>query len=376
MNQSRSAYLHVPFCRHRCGYCNFAVVAGREDLADDYLEAIKRELSWLQETRSVKTLYFGGGTPTQLPLPKLQELLELSKHWFPPESSSKFEWTVEVNPADIPVESIQMLADAGVTRISLGAQSFDDTKLKKLERDHTAEDIRQTVDAAHEAGLAVSIDLIFAAPDETLGAWQQDLRQAIELNTSHVSTYGLTYEKGTTFWSRLHQDQLTEVEEDLQRSMYLSAIETLCQAGFEHYEVSNFAKPGQRSRHNEAYWAGQEYYAAGPGAARFLDGVRETNHRSTTTYIKRVLNNESPIAEREELTAEQLARERLVLGLRRLEGVNLEQFHPATGYKIENLAGEEITRLVKLGMLEQNDTHLRLTQEGLLISDALWPDLL
>ncbi len=376
MNQSRSAYLHVPFCRHRCGYCNFAVVAGREDLADDYLDAIKRELSWLQEPRSVKTLYFGGGTPTQLPLTKLQELLELAKHWFPPESSSKFEWTVEANPADIPIDSIQMLADAGVTRISLGAQSFDDTKLKKLERDHTAEDIRQTVVAAHEAGLAVSIDLIFAAPDETLGAWQQDLRQAIELNTSHVSTYGLTYEKGTTFWSRLHQDQLNEVEEDLQRSMYLSAIETLCQEGFEHYEVSNFAKPGRRSRHNEAYWAGQEYYAAGPGAARFLDGVRETNHRSTTTYIKRVLNNEPPVAEREELTAEQLARERLVFGLRRLEGVNLEHFHPATGYKIENLAGEEITRLVKLGMLEQNDTHLRLTQEGLLISDALWPELL
>lgn len=376
MNKTRSAYLHVPFCRHRCGYCNFAIVTGREDLADNYLDAIKRELSWLEEPRSVKTLYFGGGTPTQLPLPKLQELLKLAKHWFPAEASSKFEWTVEANPADLPIESIQMLADMGVTRISLGAQSFHDAKLEKLERDHSAEDIRQTVDAAHEAGLAVSIDLIFAAPDENLEEWQEDLRQAIELKTSHISTYGLTYEKGTTFWSRLHQDQLTEVEEDLQRSMYLTAIEMLCQADFEHYEVSNFAKPGRRSRHNESYWAGQEYYAAGPGAARFLDGVRETNHRSTTTYLKRVLSDESPVAEREELTVEQLARERLVFGLRRLEGINLELFHQTTGYKIENLVGKEITRLIKLGMLEQIDTHLRLTQEGLLISDALWPELL
>ena len=380
MNPTRSAYLHVPFCQHRCGYCNFAVVAGREDLADDYLRAIERELSWLKEPRPVRTLYFGGGTPTQLPLDKLKELIQLAKYWFPADSSDEtklpFEWTVEANPADLPQEAIRMLSHEGVTRLSLGAQSFNGAKLKKLERDHTAEDIRNTVNAAHEVGLAVSIDLIFAAPDETREEWLDDLRQAIDLHTSHVSTYGLTYEKGTTFWSRLHQDQLTEIDEDLQRGMYLEAIRLLSQAGFEHYEVSNFAKRGCRSRHNEAYWAGQEYYAAGPGAARFVDGVRETNHRSTTTYIKRVLNNESPVAEREELTDEQLARERLVFGLRRLEGVNLERFHQTTGYKIENLAGDEITRLIKLGMLKQTDTYLRLTEEGLLISDALWPELL
>lgn len=376
MNPPRSAYLHVPFCRHRCGYCNFAVVADRIDLVSDYLDAIERELNWLQKPRPVKTLYFGGGTPTRLPLEQLKKLLRLAKQWFPVEEPDNFEWTVEANPADLPSEAIKMLAEEGVTRISLGAQSFNGTKLKKLERDHNDTDICRTVETAHKNGLDVSIDLIFAAPGETLDEWKNDLQKAVDLKTSHVSTYGLTFEKGTTFWNRLHSNQLNEVEEDLQRKMYLTSIEILTNAGFDHYEVSNFAKPGCRSRHNEAYWAGQEYYAVGPGAARYLDGVRETNHRSTTTYLKRVLNDESPVAEREELTAEQRARERLVFGLRRIEGVNRSQFHQSTGYEIENLVESEITKLVDLGMLEQTSTHLRLTREGLLVSDALWPELL
>lgn len=371
-----SAYLHVPFCRHRCGYCNFAVVAGREDLAPAYLGALATELSWLETPRPVETLYLGGGTPTRLSDSELDELLTLARQWFPPLDGVNPEWTVEANPGDLSAAKVRSLADHGVTRISLGVQSLSAAKLRLLERDHTPDDVQRVVDGAREAGLDVAIDLIFAAPDETLADWSDDLDRMIALGSSHASTYGLTYEKGTTFWSRRGRGDLTELEDNLQRSMYELAIEQLAAAGLEHYEVSNFARTGKRSRHNEAYWTGREWYAAGPGAARYVAGVRETNHRSTTTWLRRIESGESPVAEREELSTEAIAHERLVFGLRRLEGVQRNAFAEEAGYAIDALAGPAIERLVGLGMLEDDGQRVRLTRDGLLVSDAIWPELL
>lgn len=373
----RSAYLHVPFCRHRCGYCNFAVVAGRDDLIPVYLEALAKELGALGEPRPVETLYLGGGTPTHLGNEQLDELLGLARHWFPPlHGDCHTEWTVEANPEDISAETIRALASHGVTRLSLGSQSFDADKLRRLERGHTAEQIEQAVLLAHSAEMQASVDLIFAAPDESLSAWQEDVRRAISLQPDHVSVYGLTYEKGTRFWSELNKGFLHEREEDLQRDMYLLAIDHLTEAGFEHYEVSNFAQAGKRSRHNESYWTGREYYAAGPGAARYVDGVRETNHASTTTWLKRVQAGESAVALSESLDPEQRARERLVFGLRRLEGIAHSEFEAATGFSIDDLAGESIRRHIEVGLLNDDGARLKLTREGLLVSDALWPELL
>ncbi|TWT77122.1 Oxygen-independent coproporphyrinogen-III oxidase-like protein [Posidoniimonas polymericola] len=370
----RSAYLHVPFCAHRCGYCNFTVVAGREDLSTVYLDAIERELAGLGGPCPVDTLYVGGGTPTRLSPPLLGRLLQSAREWFPP--APGYEWTVEANPADVGGELLDMLAAAGVTRLSLGGQSFHADKLAVLERDHSAEQIGDAIEACHERGLRASLDLIFAAPGETLDQWETDLRRAVSLDVGHISTYGLTFDKGSAFWSRRESGALLEVDEDLQREMYLAAIDRLGAADFEHYEVSNFARPGRRSRHNEAYWSGRGYYAAGPGAARYVNGVRETNHQSTTTYLKRVLAGESPVAFREELSPEMRAREQLVFGLRRLEGIDLLAFAGATGHAVQDLAGPQIDWLCGLGLLEQVEGRLRLTREGLLVSDAIWPDLL
>ncbi|MEM1304023.1 MAG: coproporphyrinogen III oxidase family protein, partial [Planctomycetota bacterium] len=175
---------------------------------------------------------------------------------------------------------------------------------------------------------------------------------------------------------RLKRGQLVERPEELQRDMYAYAIDRLGEAGFEHYEISNFARPGLRSRHNEAYWLGHEYFAEGPGAARYVAGVRETNHRSTTTYLQRVLAGGSPVAEREELSAEDRARERLVFGLRRLEGVGRNEFRIATGFEIDTLAGTAVSRFVEQGLLDDDGDRVRLTREGLMISDALWPELI
>ncbi len=370
----RAAYIHVPFCVHRCGYCNFTVVADRNDLVGPFLQSLAKELSWLCEPREVDTLYFGGGTPTYLSRSQLKQLCDTVLAWHP--LAEGYEWTVEANPGDLDEDRLQVLADVGVNRLSLGAQSFRSEKLKILERDHRAGDIRNAVFLAQQAQMQISLDLIFAAPGETLSQWQKDLGEATQLKPDHISTYGLTYERGATFWSRLGRGEIISVPEELERDMYLLAIDRLAGEHFEHYEISNFAQPGRRSRHNETYWSGEGYYAAGPGAARYVNGVRETNHGSTTTYLKRVLSGASPVAERECLDQEQQAREQLVFGLRRLEGVSRHPFVERTGLRLDDLAGNEIAGYVDTGMLADDGETVRLTRQGLLVSDALWPDLL
>ncbi len=291
----RSAYIHVPFCARRCGYCNFTLVAGRDDLVEPYLAAIERELSWLGTPREVETLFFGGGTPTQLHGDHLRRLFETVLAGHPLAAGCEF--SVEANPADMSDDSAAILAEYGITRVSLGAQSFNDAKLRALERDHIAADIARAVETLRRHPFDLSLDLIFAAPGETLDDWRNDLAAAIALAPNHISTYGLTFERGTTFWNRRSHGALQQADEEMERAMYETAIDTLTAAGFEHYEVSNFARPGHRCRHNERYWLGEEYFAAGPGAARYVGGVRSTNHRSTTTYIDRVLRGDSPVAE-------------------------------------------------------------------------------
>jgi oxygen-independent coproporphyrinogen-3 oxidase len=370
----RSAYIHVPFCKHRCGYCDFAVIAGRDDLVDQYLQAVAAELSWHGRPRPVETLYFGGGTPTHLDASRLAQLCDEVLRWHP--LTPNHEWTVEANPESLTADRVEVLAERGVSRLSLGVQSLDDAKLRILDRDHCASDVKRAVDLARAAGLHITIDLMFAAPGETPEEWRSDLQAALDLSPDHISTYGLTWEAGTQFTARRRRGELTAVDEELERAMYAEGIDVLGAAGYEHYEVSNFARPGRRSRHNEAYWAGDQYFAAGPGAARYVDGARETNHRSTTTYLKRVLAGESPVAESERLNDEARARERLVLGLRRSEGVVRARFRHATGLAIDDLAGEAIRRFVALQLLSDDGDCIRLTREGLFISDAMWPDLL
>jgi oxygen-independent coproporphyrinogen-3 oxidase len=218
--------------------------------------------------------------------------------------------------------------------------------------------------------------MIFATPGETLTDWAADLDAALTLEPEHVSTYGLTIERGTTFWGRRLRGELVEVDEETQRDMYLLAIDRLASAGLAQYEISNFARPGCRSRHNEAYWLGDGYYGYGPGAARYVDGVREINHRSTTNYLNRVLSGVSPVAEREQLDPERRARELLVFGLRRIDGIQRTAFAERTGLEVDQLVGRPLKKFVELGLLVDVDGRIQLTREGLLVSDAIWPEML
>jgi oxygen-independent coproporphyrinogen III oxidase len=368
----QAAYIHVPFCHTRCPYCSFTVVANRLDLVDRYVEAVSRELSALGSPHPVETIFIGGGTPTLLPRKPMGRLFEEIRHWTPLKDNG--EWSIEANPQDINQDLCLLLRDQGVNRISLGGQSFHDTKLKTLGRDHTGDQLAKAIDVASHWFDEVSVDLIFGVPGEDLPIWQADLNNAISRGVSHVSTYGLTYEKGARYWSQLQKGELVAVPEETELEMYLHAIGSLQENGFVHYEVSNFAKPGSECQHNQVYWQGDPWLGIGPGAAAYVGGTRSVNHRSTLKYLQRIEAGESPIAESQVLDWSTRTRERFIFGMRRLRGVEWTSFSQTGEPKAIEEISLQIPKHIKLGFLEWHEGYIRLTAAGLPISDSLWLD--
>jgi oxygen-independent coproporphyrinogen III oxidase len=379
----RAAYVHVPFCRHRCGYCDFALIAGRDDLIADYLAAIQRELTRLDAASDLglgdaclelATLYLGGGTPSHLGPDGLARLFDILHARLRPLPGA--EVTIEANPQDVTEPLAAAAAACGTTRVSLGAQSLDTTTLAALDRDHTPDDVRRAVGILLDRGFTVSVDLMTAAPGQTLADVERDLDAIVALGTQHLSVYCLTWEKGTLFESQRRRGTLQPAAESLEREMLERTIERLEAAGFEHYEVSNFARPGGRCRHNETYWDCRPWEAFGPGAARFDGRVRITNHRSTTTWMRRVLAGEDVTGDRETMTPLEAAQERVVLGLRRRDGLSRAAFLTASGFDLDLVAGGPIRHWTDRGLATADGDRVQLTREGLLVSDALWAEVL
>lgn len=372
LSSPQSAYIHVPFCHSRCPYCSFTVIANRLDLVDRYVEAISRELTALGRSHSVKTIFIGGGTPTLLPRQPMVRLFEEIRSWIPLVEDG--EWSIEANPQDITEDLCLLLRDQGINRISLGGQSFHDAKLKTLGRDHSGDDLSRAIDFACRWFNEVSVDLIFGVPGEDIQVWQADLKRAAALGVSHVSTYGLTYEKGARYWSQLQKGELVAVPEETELEMYLYAIAFLKENGFHHYEVSNFAKPGSECQHNQVYWQGDPWIGIGPGAAAYVGGTRTVNHRSTLKYLQRIEAGESPIAESQVLDWSTRTRERFIFGMRRLRGVDWNRFSQSGEPKAIDEISLQIPKHIKLGFLEWHEGCIRLTADGLPISDSLWLD--
>lgn len=370
----RHAYVHVPFCRHRCGYCDFTLVAGRDDLVDRYLAALERELDRVVVPLEIDTLYLGGGTPSHLGSAGLERLFGILRGRLRPAPAA--EVSLEANPLDITPAFVSTMTELGVTRVSLGGQSLDATTLRTLDRDHGPDDVRRAVDALLAAGFTVNLDLMTAAPGQSLAAVAADLDAAVMLGAQHVSVYCLTWEKGTAFESARRRGDLRPVDEGLEREMFETAIDRLEAAGYEHYEVSNFARPDGRCRHNEAYWDCRPWEAFGPGAARFDGRTRTTNHRSTTAWIDRVLAGRDFTGDVDAMTAEEAARERIVVGLRRRDGVDRGSFQRATGFAFDALVADAVRRWVGAGLAKDDGDRVRLTREGLVVSDALWAEVL
>jgi oxygen-independent coproporphyrinogen-3 oxidase len=369
----RAVYIHVPFCRHRCGYCNFSVVAGRDDLVARFLDAIDCELAPL-DCPSIDTVFIGGGTPTHLSNDQLQRLLDLIRARF--DLVDSVEWTVEANPEDIDDRVLAILRNAGVNRLSLGVQSFDDQKLNRFERGHSGDEAVAVIEQVAAQIPNLSIDLIFGCPGESLRVWQSDLDTALALPISHLSTYSLTFEKGTSFWNRRRRGQLTPVTESLEVEMFNLTRQKIVSQGMPQYEISSFARPGMRCRHNIVYWEGRGWFAAGPGAARFVGGRREVNHRSTTTYLKRIESGICPTAERDVISPEEHARERAAFGIRMIDGIDLSAISADTGVDLKACIGAEIERFIQSGWLTESAGRVQLTEQGVLFADAVARDLL
>ena len=365
-----SAYVHVPFCAHRCGYCDFTVVAGRDDLAGRYVTALARELRGLPEDRPpLRTLFIGGGTPTHLPLEELDALLRLLRRSFALEPDAEF--SVEANPHGLTDAKLDVLAEHGVTRVSLGVQALDDASLRLLERDHRTGDALETLGRCVARFPSVSADLIFGVPGLSDIDWRRSLTAVAERGATHVSAYGLTFERGTAFWTRRMKGSLSEMADERQRSQYAEAMDRLPALGYAQYELSNYARPGHRCRHNETYWDRGEYWGLGPGAASLVGGVRRTNHRSTTTWLKRVEAGQSGVADEEPQTLRTVGEELVMLGLRRVEGVDLAAFEAAVGEPLTAFAPGAEERCAAAGWVERSRGRLRLTREGRFVADTV-----
>ena len=366
--------MHVPFCAHHCGYCDFAVAVGKDDRIDDYVKALAAELALLAKPQTVETLFLGGGTPTYLDARRLGRVLGEVVRWLPLVPGAEF--TVEANPESLDSEKVDVLAAHGVNRLSLGAQSFHEGMLRVLERIHRTGEVEHALDCARRRITRISLDLIFGVPGQTLQDWKTDLQRAIGLGVEHVSAYGLTYEKGTRLWKQREMGALRPLPEEAELDLYVAAMETLESAGFGQYEISSFARPGGRCRHNEVYWANDAYFGFGVGAARYVEGRRELNTRDLQTYIRRLSSGKNPTFQSEELPAEAQARETIAVQLRRVEGIQREPFRERTGFELDGLAGPAITRHVELGLLSDDGTSVSLTRRGRCVADSVVEALL
>jgi oxygen-independent coproporphyrinogen-3 oxidase len=377
----RAAYIHIPFCAHHCGYCDFAVVSGQDHLMDQYLNALSAELATLGRPQPVRSIFIGGGTPTYLDGKRLERMLAGITHWLAliaseDQDSMQIEFSVESNPGTLTEEKVRTLADFGVSRVSLGSQSFQPRVLEVLERDHVPEDVPRAVEAVKSRIPQVSLDLIFGVPGQTLADWRLDLDRALKMQPDHISTYGLTYEKGTRLWKQRQAGALKPLDEEAELAMYLQAIDSLESAGFEHYEISNHALPGKWSRHNQTYWANEAYFGFGLGAARYIEGRREVNTRSIQDYMRKTLAGESATFQSEVLPPEERACETMALQLRRSKGIIRKSFQKQTGFALDDLAGPSIARQVDLGLMNDDGASVRLTRQGKCVADAVIRELL
>jgi oxygen-independent coproporphyrinogen-3 oxidase len=367
-----SVYVHAPFCARRCFYCDFAVSVRRSGGAAEWLEALSAELALLEGeglfalADPLDTLYVGGGTPSLLGPDAMSGLVDvLGRNRL---GASNLEWTAEANPESLTPEVAAAWKGAGVNRISLGLQTFHEPALRWMGRLHGAEKPVASVRSVRDAGIDnVSVDLIFGLP-ETLGrSWDEDLRRVLDLGVPHVSLYGLTVEAGTPLGRAVREGRESAVDEEQYRREFLRAADVLGAAGYQHYEVSNFALPGFRSRHNAVYWQGGAYLGLGNGAHAYAPPVRRWNQREWTAYQAAVLAGVSPEAEREHLTAQAARLERLWLGLRTAEGVPTRS--------LPERAGLLLDRWVGAGLAARAGDTIRLTTEGWLLLDELTVEL-
>ncbi|MDU1740390.1 MULTISPECIES: radical SAM family heme chaperone HemW [Streptococcus] len=363
-----SAYVHIPFCTQICYYCDFSKVFIKNQPVDSYLEHLLEEFQ-SYDIQKLRTLYIGGGTPTALSASQLEVLLDgLTKNL---DLSALEELTIEANPGDLDADKIAVLKNSAVNRVSLGVQTFDDKMLKKIGRSHLEKDIYENIDRLKLAGFDnISIDLIYALPGQTMEQVKDNVAKAIGLDIPHMSLYSLILENHTVFMNRMRRGKLPLPKEELEAEMFEYIIVELERVGFEHYEISNFSKPGFESRHNLMYWDNAEYYGIGAGASGYVNGVRYKNHGPIRHYLSAVEEGNARITE-EHLSQKEQMEEEMFLGLRKKSGVSMARFEEKFGRSFDGLYGEIVRDLVQQGLMQIDGDRVRMTKRGLFLGDTV-----
>ena len=363
-----SAYVHIPFCTQICYYCDFSKVFIKNQPVDSYLEHLLEEFQ-SYDIQKLRTLYIGGGTPTALSASQLEVLLNgLTKNL---DLSALEELTIEANPGDLDADKIAVLKNSAVNRVSLGVQTFDDKMLKKIGRSHLEKDIYENIDRLKLAGFDnISIDLIYALPGQTMEQVKENVAKAIGLDIPHMSLYSLILENHTVFMNRMRRGKLPLPKEELEAEMFEYIIAELEKSGFEHYEISNFSKPGFESRHNLMYWDNAEYYGIGAGASGYVNGVRYKNHGPIRHYLSAVEEGNARITE-EHLSQKEQMEEEMFLGLRKKSGVSMARFEEKFGRSFDGLYGEIVKDLVQQGLMQIEGDRVRMTKRGLFLGDTV-----
>lgn len=370
-------YVHVPFCTSKCGYCDFYSHPAQPESFAPLVDAllIELECAVLRRDVRVETIFVGGGTPTVLPLDQLERLLgrlhEIARR------DASVEFTIEANPATVDSAKAALLRDCGVDRVSMGAQSFNPRELAVLDRRHKPDDVPASLEILRQAGLSrFNLDLIFGIPGQTLESWLHSLRAAVDLEPEHLSCYGLTYEPGTPLHHRQARGQISALDEDLERDMFLATAETLGRAGYRQYEISNYARAGFECRHNLRYWQNLPGVGIGPSAASYWQGRRWRNIPDTAEYVRRMIQRGSPAVDFETLSPLERAGETAMLSLRLLDGIDCDAFRQTTGYDPTDLFADVIRKHTDGGLLTVGNGRIALSPRGLLVGDAVMADFL
>ena len=369
-------YLHIPFCKKRCIYCDFFSSTRNEKKAT-YIEALCQELElrrdYLDEER-IETIYFGGGTPSQLAKEDFERIFSSLYKIYP--ISPEAEITLEANPDDLSPEYIHMLRTLPFNRLSIGIQTFNENTLKLLQRRHTAQQAIEAFTRCREAGFHnISIDLMYGLPGETMESWEKDLQQALEMKPEHISAYHLIYEEGTPLWKLRQQHQVEEVEEDLSVSLFTTLIHRLKEHGYQHYEISNFSLPGFHSHHNSSYWTGKKYLGCGASAHSYNGHSRQWNVASIEKYIQGI-EQKKPEYEIEELDLYTRYNDFVITTIRTSWGMPLSKLKFDFGDSLYQYCLRMAQPHLKQGKLEITNHVLRLTESGIFVSDGIMSDML
>ena len=369
-------YIHVPFCKTRCAYCDFFSTT-LHDMKSRYVDALCQELvmrrNYLHDA-PIGTLYFGGGTPSQLSESDFHSIFNQIEKVYGLEACEEI--TLEANPDDLTDDYVEMLTTLPFNRISMGIQTFHEPTLQLIGRRHTAQEAIEAVHRCQQQGFTnISIDLIYGLPGETLEQWKENLLMAFSLKVQHISAYHLTYEQGTRLWQMLQRKEICEVDEDTSVELFRILCEEMQKAGYEHYEISNFALPGFRSRHNSAYWHEVPYLGCGPGAHSFDGDSREWNVSSLPKYIE-ALEQGQRNYEQETLDKDTRYNEFIMTRLRTCEGFSLNDLQQRFGQAYHDYCLHLATPYMRQGLLLQKENTLRLSREGIFVSDDIISDLM